>query len=676
MSQLFQFKSATVPSFQYEGADYLYVITNTHWVSIDIDTIDFGQLLDIVQKVNTGELYALRRTRLFDALDVKLGTDVSGNFTPTLEAKTDEWNTETQQYETTDSLRFRKLSVKDSKKQDILQYNNSSQEIVLNFENVGKGGGFVCITNVEPAEEGENTYKSETSSDGLVVDEIVVTNRHVIVTVLAITGSDSLKPAWVRVNGQDVALSMHTTENLWTGTIALADCGTLITAEHAEGSTDECVVVYHPRPTVSYVKFVGAYPADGQTHYHYNENVTIEVSSPTPIFGIYIIKESAGDALQDKNLLVSNNDFVSGSIVQVQGQTDHSIDGATYAGTWVTVMDQYGAWSDPVYSDASNNHTDHVNLIGIDSDIPQIAITGINYPASQAALKNAEQATIDYDISFTESLSITALNAELDIITPGPTVGGTITVERAGGTYNISSNNVRITAIKTSNNTSAYTDGCVYIANTAPVITFTGVHTSTRLRSGGNNGTSAQNYSIVLNTDQRLISAPSVSPAASAGTFTGSWIEAHVGDGSTYTRSLQVHDSITRGTYAFTLTSATNLAGITTTTITSGSGYTIGGFVSRTGTFDAGVAYDDIGVNVSGLNNATKLVVTISAVSGTYAANTTNINYSSGNHIFTVVSTGSPTVFNATGNALRINEANTVGANTTGLLPYTIEELA
>ena len=110
MSQLFQFKSATVPSFQYEGADYLYVITNTHWVSIDIDTIDFGQLLDIVQKVNTGELYALRRTRLFDALDVKLGTDVSGNFTPTLEAKTDEWNTETQQYETTDSLRFRKLS--------------------------------------------------------------------------------------------------------------------------------------------------------------------------------------------------------------------------------------------------------------------------------------------------------------------------------------------------------------------------------------------------------------------------------------------------------------------------------------------------------------------------------------------------------------------------------------
>lgn len=676
MSQLFQFKSATVPSFQYEGADYLYVITNTHWVSIDIDTIDFGQLLDIVQKVNTGELYALRRTRLFDALDVKLGTDVSGNFTPTLEAKTDEWNTETQQYETTDSLRFRKLSVKDSKKQDILQYNNSSQEIVLNFENVGKGGGFVCITNVEPAEEGENTYKSETSSDGLVVDEIVVTNRHVIVTVLAITGSDSLKPAWVRVNGQDVALSMHTTENLWTGTIELADCGTLITAEHAEGSTDECVVVYHPRPTVTSVVFVGDYPAVGQTHYHYNQDVAIQIQSSSAIFGAEILNVNSFDALQPQSYLSESNDFTVNTTIQVVGKTSYSNDGPSSGGVWVRVRDQYGAWSDPIFSNASNNSVDHVNIIYLDSDEPQIVVNSITYPIGQEAIKNNEQAEIIYSYDYTESLSVTALNAELTINTPSPVVGGQILVERASGDYNISNNNVRITGIKTSNDTSAYVDTCVYIANIAPIITLTGVHTGSRLRSGGNNGTSAQNYQVVINSDQRLLNTPTLTPAASAGTFIGAWSSANFGDGQVFGRNIQIHDSITRGTYSFTLSDANNLAGISTTTITSGDSYTIGGFVSRSGTFDAGVAYDDIGVNVSGLNNATKLVVTISAVSGTYAANTTNINYSSGNHIFTVVSTGSPTVFNATGNALRINEANTVGANTTGLLPYTIEELA
>ena len=81
---------------------------------------------------------------------------------------------------------------------------------------MGKGTGFVCITNVEPVVEGENTFISQSSSDGLVVEEVVVSNTNVLVTVLAITGAESLKPAWVRVNGQDVALSMHTTENLWT----------------------------------------------------------------------------------------------------------------------------------------------------------------------------------------------------------------------------------------------------------------------------------------------------------------------------------------------------------------------------------------------------------------------------------------------------------------------------
>ena len=46
---------------------------------------------------------------------------------------------------------------------------------------------------------------------------------------------------------------------------------------------------------------------------------------------------------------------------------------------------------------------------------------------------------------------------------------------------------------------------------------------------------------------------------------------------------------------------------------------------------------------------------------GTYVENTTNVNYSSGNHIFTIVSLASPTAF-ADGNAIRLNEANvTVG---------------
>lgn len=676
MSQLFQFKSATVPSIEYAGDEYLYIITNTGWTNIDIDTIDFGQLLDIVQKVNTGELYALRRTRLFDALDVKLGTDVSGNFAPTITGKTEEWDELNEEYIVEDDLRVRKISARDSKKQNIVSYSEVDRELSFNFEEVGKGTGFVCITNVEPVVEGENTFISQSSSDGLVVEEVVVSNTNVLVTVLAITGAESLKPAWVRVNGQDVALSMHATENLWTGTVELVDCGTLITAEHAEGSTDECVVVYHPRPTVTSVVFVGDYPAVGQTHYHYNQDVTIEIQANSVIFEAEILNVNSSDALQPQSYLSENNDFTASTTIQVVGKTEYSNDGPSSGGVWVRVRDQYGAWSDPIFSDADNNGINHVNIINLDSDEPQIVVSDIVYPAGQQALKADEQAEIIYFYNYAESLTVTALTSELNILTPTPAVGASILVEMTSGAYNITNNNVRITGIKTSNDTSVYVDTCVYIANIAPIITLIGVHTGSRLRSGGNNGTSAQNYQVVINSDQRLLNTPTLTPAASAGTFIGAWSSTNFGDGQVFGRNIQIHDSITRGTYSFTLSNANNLAGISTTTITSGDSYTVGGFVSRSGTFDAGVAYDDIGVNVSGLNNATKLVVTIAAVSGTYAANTTNINYSSGNHIFTVVSTGSPTVFNATGNALRINEANTVGANTTGLLPYTIEELA
>lgn len=676
MSQLFQFKSATVPSIEYAGDEYLYIITNIGWTNIDIDTIDFGQLLDIVGKVNAGDLYALRRTRLFDALDVKLGTDVSGNFAPTIAGKTEEWDELNEEYVAEDNLPVRKISARDSKKQNIVSYNEVDRELSFNFEEIGKGGGFVCITDVQPAVEEENTFVSQSSSDELVVEEVVVSNTNVLVTVLAITGSESLKPAWVRVNGEDVTLSMHTTENLWTGTIELENCGTLITAEHAEGSTDECVVIYQPRPEVTSVVFVGDYPAVGQTHYHYDQNVTIEIESDSIIFEAEILNIDSSDALQPQSYVSENNDFTANTTIQIVGKTAHSNDGPSSGGVWVRVRDQYGAWSNPFFSDADNNGIDHVNIINLDSDEPQIVVSDITYPIGQQALKADEQAEIIYFYDYTESLTVTALTSELNILTPTPAVGASILVEMTSGTYNITNNNVRITGIKTSNDTSAYVDTCVYIANSAATIAMTGVHTSSRLRSGGNNGTSTQSYQVVVTSNQRLLSTPDVQPEPSAGVLSA-LTPSNVGTGQNFTGNIQVHDSITRNSYNFTLESpAVNLAGVETTTISFGDLYTIGGFVSRSGTFDAGVAYDDIGVNVSGLNNATKLVVTISAVSGTYAANTTNVNYSSGNHVFTVVSTGSPTVFDATGNALRINEANTVGANTTGLLPYTIEELA
>ena len=131
MSQLFQFKSATATSIEYAGADYLYIINNIAWTNIDIDTIEFGQLLDIVGKVNNGEIYALRRTRLFDALDVKLGTDVSGNYAPSISGSISEW-VDGSLVET-DGLQIRKINVIDSEDVDIVSYDEDQKQLNFNF---------------------------------------------------------------------------------------------------------------------------------------------------------------------------------------------------------------------------------------------------------------------------------------------------------------------------------------------------------------------------------------------------------------------------------------------------------------------------------------------------------------------------------------------------------------
>ena len=134
-------------------------------------------------------------------------------------------------------------------------------------------------------------------------------------------------------------------------------------------------------------------------------------------------------------------------------------------------------------------------------------------------------------------------------------------------------------------------------------------------------------------------------------------------------------DSDNRGTYQFAISSVNGLAGLSTTTITSGEDYTIGGFTARNGTFPTRTAHADIFVNVSALNNPLKLIVTIANLPGVYYDNTDDYSYTTESvHRYTIVSTTSPNTFDAAGNAIRLNEPIVVGSNTSGSMGYTIEE--
>jgi hypothetical protein len=102
-----------------------------------------------------------------------------------------------------------------------------------------------------------------------------------------------------------------------------------------------------------------------------------------------------------------------------------------------------------------------------------------------------------------------------------------------------------------------------------------------RLRSGGNDGTSAQSYIVTISSNQLLLSSPV--PSLDLGVGGGIWQGgSFTGSGATWTRSVQITDNMTKGSYSFINLSVYNLANSQQTTINSGAAYTLGGFVIRT----------------------------------------------------------------------------------------------
>jgi hypothetical protein len=113
----------------------------------------------------------------------------------------------------------------------------------------------------------------------------------------------------------------------------------------------------------------------------------------------------------------------------------------------------------------------------------------------------------------------------------------------------------------------------VKIAHAAPSISL--AVPSARLRSGGNIGTSSQNHTVTLTSDQQLIIAPVIT--ADKGTL----VSTMAGGPAVWTQSLNIHDNDAKGAGTFGLTTAYNLANVPAVGIAAGASYTVGGYVLR-----------------------------------------------------------------------------------------------
>ena len=214
--------------------------------------------------------------------------------------------------------------------------------------------------------------------------------------------------------------------------------------------------------------------------------------------------------------------------------------------------------------------------------------TGVLYPQEQYALKDSETAMVGIEVDnqgLAPQYTYSAPTNQLSI----PAVSQyqvQKTVTRVSGDYSYGSNNYRLDVNRTENGTTASTQLAVNIANVEPVI---GINTNggNRMRSGGADETNEPEYTIRLDSSQILIEEPTlIAPEGElTPTNTDEWQNVQNRgprlDEQRYTKKISIHDDLRRGEFEYSM-SATNLAGITTTTINTGDTYEIGGFLSRT----------------------------------------------------------------------------------------------
>lgn len=426
--------------------------------------------------------------------------------------------------------------------------------------------GGVWITNIVANGAG-NVGAKVYSSDGAVLDYCLTDTSSLTVSVLALPGHTNYKPV-VTINSNPVTLVASADKPLFTGTYNMlynfADAS--ITVLHEDGANWSTIVDADIPPVILNAHFTGGYPGV-QTELKENDTYQIQVDTDVPVTEITIDNYGAFKSL---TTAVSGTNFTVTGTIANRGNTTQAL------GFSIRVKKSTGSTS-TTYLSASYGSTNGYHVVNLNNTYPTITFTNVLYPTGQGAIKTGETATVNHTVTNFDTISYSSPTGELTIANPSTYTASKSTTYLSGG-YNITTNNFAITANRAANNANSSGSYIVWIANTPATLSVGGY--SSRLRSGGNDGTSAQSHTITITSSQRLLNAPSL-VKDTGGTWLGtgfSWSAA----ATSFTRSLQVHDNDIKGTYSWGAISGTNLAGIVTSTNSGSTQYILGGFVLRT----------------------------------------------------------------------------------------------
>lgn len=469
------------------------------------------------------------------------------------------------------------------------------QQTWINIGSATGGGtgsgvnGSAFITDIEPQDPLQSVGEKVFSSDGEVLDSCSTTTNLVRVSVLALPGNTNWKPV-LTIKGQTVSLTAQNDSPLFRGTIDIDLSGdSELKVIHEDGAEHTVQITVDNPPVIQQAAFTGTYP-NNQTELKENDTFTLDLIVDIPIVEIEI---SDYGAAKYRSISVSEGTTHSVTVIIAnRGNTVQQF------GIKLRVRKATGAWSE-YYLTENDGLVNGENILVLNNVKPSITFTGVTYPAGQSAIKEAETAQVGNVITDFDSVSYSTINNELTI-TDSTSYQTSKTVARNSGSYNVSTNNFIVTANRIANGSSTTAGTIVKIAHTPPTISITIAGNPARLRSGGNDGTSVQSYTVNLTSSQRLSSAPSI--VAPEGTFSGS---SFTGGPTTWSRNILISDNDPRGSFNFGNLSAINEANVEQTVIAAGATYTIGGFVTRQVFLEAFQNEVDINVPIDNYNKVT-----------------------------------------------------------------------
>lgn len=511
----------------------------------------------------------------------------------------------------------------------------------------GEGGpgvnGAVFITDITPQGEG-NVGQKVYSSDGKVLEKCITDTNLVTISVLAITGHSNYKPV-ITINNNIVELSESSDSPIFTGSINIdLEDSDEITAIHEDGAKHTVTILHEEKPQIVSAIFVNGYPK-GQTELKEGDTFDLRVETNQEIVKIEIADESAC-----KHLVKS---FAPTKDKTIQVTIANRGNVATLRYAKLRVQKETGSWSDWYRTDSAGN-VDGVYVVNCNNLHPTITLEDIIYPTGQKALKDNEKATIKHSINNFDTATYQVLNNELKVNNQDR-FESEKTVQRINGNYNVSKNNLKITAKRNANNAITTKDLVVKIAHSYPTLT---VETQyERLRSAPTGAI----YSVNINSDQELLKPPTL--IAPYGTWQGSGF---TGGPQKWVRNISISDADQKGTHSWSSIAATNLAGRVVTAIDENNKYTIGGFLTREIYFDPFKNMAPIGTNVTDVN---KLVcIDISGDTFTY-----QVDKTPNDNAFTIVDkNGDP---DPEGDYIWIADQPWVEQNSTGLAFVELQEL-